>query len=51
MFAHMPPPSRILVPPLPCSDNLEVFRQNGFEFRDEPGTGRLLLTAVPFRWA
>ncbi|PRW39172.1 mismatch repair endonuclease PMS2 [Chlorella sorokiniana] len=33
---------------LTVRDNLEVFRQNGFEFRDEPGTGRLLLTAVPF---
>ncbi|KAI7836307.1 hypothetical protein COHA_009815 [Chlorella ohadii] len=33
---------------LTVRDSLDVFRQNGFEFRDEPGSGRLLLAAVPF---
>ena len=32
-----------------CRDNLEVFRQNGFHFTDDPASGRLLLAAVPFR--
>lgn len=29
---------------------MEVFLQNGFDFRDDPASGRLLLSAVPFRW-
>lgn len=44
----------LMLPPLPCPvplcrDNLEVFRQNGFYFKDDPANGRLLLAAVPFR--
>ena len=30
-------------------DNLDLFRRNGFDFRDDPASGRLLLSAVPFR--
>lgn len=33
-----------------CSDNLEVFQKNGFEFK-ETADGHLALAAVPFRWA
>ena len=30
-------------------DNMEVFRMNGFDFKEDPASGRLLLSAVPFR--
>ena len=46
-FSPPPPPPP---PPPPCHrDNLEVFRANGFDFADDPSTGRLLLATVPFR--
>lgn len=32
-----------------CRDNLEVFTRNGFDFCDDTATGRLRLSAVPFR--
>lgn len=53
LLTHRGSPLRDILNSALCSDNLDVFRQNGFEFRDEPGSGRLLLTAVPFRcvWA
>ncbi|PSC67581.1 DNA mismatch repair PMS1 isoform X3 [Micractinium conductrix] len=33
---------------LTVRDNMEAFRQNGFDFKNDPATGRLLLSAVPF---
>jgi hypothetical protein len=35
--------------PAPHRDHLDVFQANGFDFTDDPATGRLLLAAVPFR--
>ena len=31
-----------------CRENLHVFTQNGFEFRDAEGDGELLLSGVPY---
>jgi hypothetical protein len=32
-----------------CRDNLDlVFKRNGFDFKDDPNTGALMLTAVPY---
>ncbi len=28
---------------------MDVFLRNGFDFKDDPASGRLLLSAVPFR--
>ncbi|KAL4438704.1 hypothetical protein ABPG77_006308 [Micractinium sp. CCAP 211/92] len=33
---------------LAVRDNMDVFLRNGFDFKDDPASGRLLLSAVPF---